>query len=88
MPVTRRAASRTVANASGIRSSSSSPSARRCRNSAVMPLQLGVAHRDEVVLDGVDGLRDGLELAQDLALTDTEELVKNGRHGGGTPWFD
>ena len=49
------------------------------------PLELVVGHRDEVVLDGVDGLRDGLELAQDLALADAEDLVKNGRHDGVTP---
>ena len=49
------------------------------------PLELGVAHRDEVVLDGVDGLRDAFELAQDLALADAEELVEDGRHGAVTP---
>ncbi len=49
------------------------------------PLELGVGHRDEVVLDGIDGLRDGLELAQDLPLADAEDLVKNGRHDGVTP---
>ena len=37
--------------------------------------QLLVGHRDEVVLDGVDGLRDAVELAQDLALADAEDLV-------------
>ena len=45
--------------------------------------QLVVAHRDEVVLDGVDGLGDRLELAQDLAFADAEELVDDGRHGDG-----
>ena len=47
--------------------------------------ELGVAHRDEVVLDGVDRLRDAFELAQDLALADAEELVEDGRHGAVTP---
>ena len=42
--------------------------------------QLLVAHRDEVVLDGVDGLGDRLELAEDLALADAEDLVEDGRH--------
>ena len=45
--------------------------------------QLVVAHGDEVVLDRVDGLGDGLQLAQDLALADAEELVDDGRHGLG-----
>ena len=48
-------------------------------------LQLGVGHRDEVVLDGVDGLRDPLELAEDLALTDAEDLVENRGHGVAAP---
>ena len=48
-------------------------------------LELCVAHRDEVVLDGVDGLRDAFERAEDLALADAEELVENGRHGAVTP---
>ena len=49
------------------------------------PLELGVAHRDEVVLDRVDGLGDGLELAEDLALSDAEKLVDDDGHGGVTP---
>ena len=48
-------------------------------------LELRVTHRDEVVLDGVDGLRDAFERAEDLALADAEELVENGRHGAVTP---
>jgi len=43
--------------------------------------QLLVGHRDEVVLDGVDHLRDALQLAQDLALADPQDLVDN-LHGG------
>ena len=43
--------------------------------------QLVVGHRLEVVLDGVDGLRDRLELAEDLALSDAEELVDDHWHG-------
>jgi len=50
------------------------------------PLELLVAHRDEVVLDGVDGAGDGLELAQGLALADAEDLVENGGHVGPTSW--
>ena len=42
-------------------------------------LQLFVRHRDEVVLDGVDRLGDGFELADDLALADTQDLVDD-RH--------
>ena len=42
--------------------------------------QLVVAHRDEVVLDGVDGLRDRLEPAEDLALAHAKDLVDDGRH--------
>ena len=44
------------------------------------PAELVVGHLDEVVLDGVDGLGDGLELTEDLALADAEELVDDGRH--------
>src|SRR3546814_794172 len=44
------------------------------------PAELVVAHLDEVVLDGVDGLGDRLELAKDLALADAEDLVEDGRH--------
>ena len=44
------------------------------------PAELVVAHLDEVVLDGVDGLDDGFELSQDLALADAEQLVDDGRH--------
>lgn len=43
--------------------------------------QLVVGHRDEVVLDGVDGLGDGLELAHDLAFADAQDLVEE-RHAG------
>ena len=42
--------------------------------------ELVVAHRDEVVLDGVDRLHDGFELTKDLALADAEQLVDDGRH--------
>ena len=42
--------------------------------------ELVVAHRDEVVLDGVHRLGHRLELAKDLALTDAEDLVKDGWH--------
>ena len=41
--------------------------------------QLLVAHRDEVVLDGVDRPDVGFELAEDLALADAEDLVEK-RH--------
>ena len=44
--------------------------------------QLGVGHRDEVVLDGVDLLRDGRQLAQDLALAGAEHLVEKSGHAG------
>ena len=37
--------------------------------------QLLVGHRDEVVLDRVDGLGDRLQLAQDLALAHAQDLV-------------
>ena len=37
--------------------------------------QLGVAHRDEVVLDGVDLLTDPLELAQDLPFARAKDVV-------------
>ena len=43
-------------------------------------LQLGVAHLDEVVLDGVDRLGDRLQLTQDLAFADAEQSVENRRH--------
>ena len=43
-------------------------------------LQLGVAHLDEVVLDGVDRLGDRLQLTQDLAFADAEDSVENRRH--------
>jgi hypothetical protein len=39
--------------------------------------QLGVGHRDEVVLDPVDGVGDGLEPAQGLALTGAQELLQD-----------
>ena len=44
------------------------------------PTQLVVAHRDEVVLDGGDGVGDRIELAQDLSLADAKKLVDDGRH--------
>ena len=47
--------------------------------------QLVVAHRDEVVLDGVDRAGHRLQLAQDLALADAEQLVDDGRHAGDSP---
>ena len=40
-----------------------------------LALQLVVAHRDEVVLDGVDLVGHPLELLEDLALADTEQPV-------------
>jgi hypothetical protein len=43
--------------------------------------QLLVGHADEVVLDRVDHLRDALELTQDLALADPQDLVDH-LHGG------
>ena len=42
--------------------------------------QLLVAHRDEVLLDRVDRLRDRLQMAQDLPFADAEDLVDDGRH--------
>ena len=39
------------------------------------PAQLGVAHRDEVVLNGVDLLADPLELTQDLAFAGAKDAV-------------
>jgi hypothetical protein len=49
-------------------------------NSAGHALELGVAHLDEVVLDGVDRLGDRLQLTQDLAFADAEQSVENRRH--------
>ena len=46
-----------------------------------LALQLLVGHGHEVVLDGVDRAGHRLQLAQDLALADAEELVDDGRHG-------
>ena len=43
-------------------------------------LELGVAHGDEVVLDRVHRTGHRLELAEDLALADAEDLVKDGWH--------
>ncbi len=42
--------------------------------------QLVVRHRDEVVLDGVDGPGDPLQLAEDLPFAEAEDLVDDGRH--------
>jgi hypothetical protein len=39
------------------------------------PAQLGVAHRDEVVLNGVDLLADPLELAQGLAFAGAKDAI-------------
>jgi hypothetical protein len=66
-----------------MRSSSVSPAASRSLKSAVWGPQLLVAHRDEVVLDGVDLLGHGSELAKDLAFTDAEHLVEQCGHERG-----
>jgi hypothetical protein len=50
-----------------------------------LSLQVLVAHGDEVLLDGVHGTRDRLELPEDLALADAEDLVEDGRHVRSTP---
>ena len=44
--------------------------------------QLLVGHGDELVLDGVDLLRDGLQLPEDLALAGAEHLVEQSGHAG------
>ena len=44
------------------------------------PTQLGVAHGDEVILDGVDLLGDPLELAQDPAFASTKDTIDDGWH--------
>ncbi len=42
--------------------------------------QLGVAHRDEVVFNGVDLLADPLELAQDPAFAGAKDAINDGWH--------
>jgi hypothetical protein len=42
--------------------------------------ELGVAHRDEVVLDGVDLLANPLELAQDLAFAGAKDVIDDRCH--------
>ena len=49
-------------------------------------LQLLVGHRDEVVLDGVDLLGGGLELAKLLAFADAKDFVEQCGHGMSS-WF-
>ena len=46
--------------------------------------QLGVGEVDEVLFDGVDLVRDAVQLAQDLAFACTHDLVEDG-HGGWSP---
>ena len=42
--------------------------------------QLGIAHRDEVVFNGVDLLADPLQLAQDPAFAGAKDAIKDGWH--------
>src|SRR6185295_11332769 len=46
--------------------------------------QLGVGEVDEVLFDGVDLVRDAVQLAQDLAFACTHDLREDG-HGGWSP---
>ena len=50
--------------------------------------KLLVSETDEVLLDCVDGLDDGLELAQDLALAGAKDLVEHSHSGATFPLPD
>ena len=60
-------------------SSTVSPSSSRCAEDVGLRAQLGVRHREEVLLDGVHGVGDVPQPLDDLALAGAEELGQD--HG-------